>query len=43
VESAMNEALGEWFEEHPAEAKIIVQKIAEAAAAREERPERPAI
>jgi DNA gyrase subunit B len=35
VESAMNEALGEWFEEHPAEAKIIVQKIAEAAAARE--------
>ena len=35
VESAMNEALGEWFEEHPAEAKMIVQKIAEAAAARE--------
>lgn len=35
VESAMNEALGEWFEEHPTEAKIIVQKIAEAAAARE--------
>ncbi|WP_416878213.1 DNA topoisomerase (ATP-hydrolyzing) subunit B [Litorimonas sp.] len=35
VESAMNEALGEWFEEHPNEAKIIIQKIAEAAAARE--------
>ena len=31
----MNEALGEWFEEHPQEAKMIVQKIAEAAAARE--------
>ena len=28
VESAMNEALGEWFEEHPQEAKMIVQKIA---------------
>ncbi len=35
VESAMNEALGEWFEEHPTEAKIIIQKIVEAAAARE--------
>ncbi|RKQ72090.1 DNA gyrase subunit B [Litorimonas taeanensis] len=35
VESAMNEALGEWFEEHPNEAKTIIQKIAEAAAARE--------
>ena len=35
VESAMNEALGEWFEEHPTEAKMLVQKIAEAAAARE--------
>jgi len=35
VESAMNEALGEWFEEHPAEAKQIIQKVAEAAAARE--------
>ena len=35
VESAMNEALGEWFEEHPSEAKLIVQKIAEAAMARE--------
>jgi len=35
VESAMGEALNEWFEEHPTEAKIIVQKIIEAAAARE--------
>jgi DNA gyrase subunit B len=35
VESAMNEALGEWFEEHPAEAKMLMTKIAEAAAARE--------
>lgn len=35
VESAMNEALAEWFEEHPQEAKTIIQKIAEAALARE--------
>ena len=35
VESAMNEALAEWFEEHPSEAKQIVMKIAEAALARE--------
>jgi len=35
VESAMNEALGEWFEEHPTEAKMLMTKIAEAAAARE--------
>ena len=35
VESAMNEALSEWFEEHPAEAKVLMTKIAEAAAARE--------
>jgi len=35
VESAVNEKLSAWFEENPGEAKRIVQKIAEAAAARE--------
>ena len=35
VESAVNEALGQWFEEHPSEAKMIVGKVVEAAAARE--------
>ncbi|HKK31060.1 MAG TPA: toprim domain-containing protein, partial [Alphaproteobacteria bacterium] len=35
VESIMNEALGQWFEEHPNEARTIVSKVAEAAAARE--------
>ncbi|MDH5798476.1 MAG: DNA gyrase subunit B, partial [Paracoccaceae bacterium] len=35
VESLVNEKLGEWFEEHPAEARIIVGKIIEAALARE--------
>ncbi len=35
VEGAVHEKLGEWFEESPGEAKRIVQKIAEAAAARE--------
>ncbi len=35
VESAVNDALGAWFEEHPAEAKTIVGKVVEAAAARE--------
>ena len=35
VESLVNEALGTWFEEHPAEAKAIVGKVVEAAAARE--------
>ena len=35
VENLVNEALNRWFEEHPAEAKTIVQKVVEAAAARE--------
>ncbi len=35
VENAVNEALGTWLEEHPAEGKIIVSKVVEAAAARE--------
>jgi DNA gyrase subunit B len=35
VEGALNEALGTWFEEHPAEARAIVGKTVEAAAARE--------
>ncbi len=35
VESSVNDALGQWFEEHPAEAKLIVGKVVEAAAARE--------
>ncbi|MBI1273983.1 MAG: DNA topoisomerase (ATP-hydrolyzing) subunit B [Alphaproteobacteria bacterium] len=35
VASVINAALGTWFEEHPAEAKRIVGKVVEAAAARE--------
>jgi DNA gyrase subunit B len=35
VENLINEALQYWFEEHPAEAKVIVGKVVEAAAARE--------
>jgi DNA gyrase subunit B len=35
VEGLVSEGLSSWFEEHPAEAKAIVQKIAEAAAARD--------
>ena len=35
VESVINEALAAWFEEHPAEAKVIVGKVIQAAAARE--------
>ena len=35
VENIVNDKLGQWFEEHPNEARIIVGKVAEAAAARE--------
>jgi DNA gyrase subunit B len=35
VENILNEALGTWFEEHPGEAKQVVGKVVEAAAARE--------
>jgi len=35
VESIVNDRLGQWFEENPADAKRIVQKVYEAAAARE--------
>jgi DNA gyrase subunit B len=35
VENVVNDKLAQWFEEHPAEARIVVSKVAEAAAARE--------
>jgi DNA gyrase subunit B len=35
VENIVNEKLGQWLEEHPADAKRIVGKVVEAAAARE--------
>jgi DNA gyrase subunit B len=35
VEGLVGEGLSQWFEEHPTEARLIVQKISEAAAARE--------
>jgi DNA gyrase subunit B len=35
VENAVNDKLGQWFEEHPGEARTVVAKVAEAAAARE--------
>ncbi|HHY49577.1 MAG TPA: DNA gyrase subunit B, partial [Alphaproteobacteria bacterium] len=35
VENVVNDKLGQWLEEHPAEAKAVVGKVAEAAAARE--------
>ena len=35
VESLVNQALGSWLEEHPSEAKTLIGKVVEAAAARE--------
>ncbi|RYE08341.1 MAG: DNA topoisomerase (ATP-hydrolyzing) subunit B [Hyphomicrobiales bacterium] len=35
VENVVNDKLQQWFEEHPGEARIVVGKVAEAAAARE--------
>jgi DNA gyrase subunit B len=35
VEGALNERLAAWFEQHPADAKTIIAKVVEAAAARE--------
>jgi DNA gyrase subunit B len=35
VESLVNEALNQWLEEHPADSKVLVGKVVEAAAARE--------
>ncbi len=35
VENLVGETLSEWFEEHPTEARAIVQKVVEAATARE--------
>jgi DNA gyrase subunit B len=35
VEGLVSEGIGSWFEEHPNEGRMIVQKITEAAAARE--------
>jgi len=35
VENVLNEALAAWFEEHPSEAKTVVGKVIQAAAARE--------
>jgi DNA gyrase subunit B len=35
VESLVNDLLGQWFEEHPAEARVVVGKVVEAAQARD--------
>ena len=35
VENVVNDKLGQWLEEHPSEARTLVGKVAEAAAARE--------
>ncbi len=35
VEAVINDRLGQWFEEHPREARVVIAKAVEAAAARE--------
>jgi DNA gyrase subunit B len=35
VESIVSDRLGQWFEEHPSEARLVIEKVVEAAAARE--------
>ena len=35
VESLVNDGIGQWFEEHPTEARVIVNKVVEAAVARD--------
>ena len=35
VEGLVNEALGTWLEEHPSEGKVVIDKVIQAAAARE--------
>jgi DNA gyrase subunit B len=35
VEGLVNDLLGQWFEEHPSEARVVVGKVVEAAQARE--------
>ena len=35
VEGLVNQALSDWLEEHPNEAKVLISKVVEAAAARE--------
>jgi len=35
VEHFLNEKLNQWFEEHPSDARLVVQKVVEAASARE--------
>jgi len=35
VEGLLNEQIGAWFEEHPSEAREVIRKIIDAAAARE--------
>src|SRR5262249_43042615 len=35
VEGILNDALNAWFEEHPTEAKVVIGKVIQAAAARE--------